>query len=242
MQEWFSNITKNKEEEVFSIAPDFNSEKEKAVSEAPSMSNKQEPITELSPSYKIKGFSAVKQEEKNFPYALVAGVVIVPIMALFIIGALSNKNSKNSKVPFLKQTLESKYFSMTYPPDYIVQSVVDKRVPFLEKHDLTSTRDGQKTLSLVIKDVKFDYEADNNTAVKARRENSTLYEELSIEIKGKQGFHFKRKEDNFEHLIVFIDRKNSVLYEILFSSPSNMAANTGLENELNDMLKSIVFF
>ena len=119
--------------------------------------------------------------------------------------------------------------------------MIDKKVPFLERHILTSTLDGQKTLTVVIKDVKFDYSVDDNLGAKARKENSELYREMPFELHGKKGIYFEKTNENFEHFILLVDRDKSVLYEITFNSPTTFATDMELKAEFQELLNKITF-
>ena len=199
-------------------------------------------ITQLGSSYQIKNTVSKKKEPKSFPTALLSLIIIGPIVALFIISAIGNKNANKSKGSFLFNTLESKYFTLNYDPGYTIDSVIDKKIPFLEKHELTNTQDGEKYLSIVIKDVKFNYTLDDNTTVKNLRENSKLYSEMPYELHAKQGLYFKKVDENFEHIILLVDRNNSLLYEITFRSPTGLAKDPQLEKEIKEVLNSMTFF
>ena len=223
------------EEEISSLAGSTKAEpKEPAVSA--------EQITQLGATYKVKERVTTRQEQpqKSFPSGILAMVVIVPLMVLFLLGAVGNKNEK-SKGSFLFDTLESKYFTMSVNPDYEINSVVDKKIPFLEKHDLINNSDGEKYMSIVIKDVKFNYTLDDNSLIKGKRELSKLYDEMPYELNSKQGLYFKKIDENFEHTVFLVDRNNSLLYEITYSSVTSLANNVTLQKEFRDMLNTLTF-
>ena len=89
-------------------------------------------------------------------------------------GVISSGDKKEDD-SFLFNTLESEYFSLSIDPEYSVDSVIDKKVPFLERHILTNTVKGQKTLTIMIKDVKFDYSVEDNLGAKARKDNPNMH-------------------------------------------------------------------
>ncbi|OGC45879.1 hypothetical protein A2V49_04170 [candidate division WWE3 bacterium RBG_19FT_COMBO_34_6] len=246
MEIWTSN-TDEQDEEYFSIAnkPTSTTNPPKKSSTEP---NKEEAITALGGTYEVKSIPLKKagtifkgsDERKKFPMWLAAVIIAVPIIILFTLSAISAKKETDKKDDaFLFKTIESKYFTMSYGAEYTADSSIDKKVPFLEKHTLTTPTGGDKTLSIMVKDVKFDYSLDENTAVRARRENSAMYKELPYDFHTKQGLYFTRLDGNYESLVVFIDRSKSLLYEIMFFSPSNFAQNTGLEEEFKGFLSNM---
>jgi hypothetical protein len=157
------------------------------------------------------------------------------------VSAISNRNLNKSDASFIFNTLESKYFTLNVPPDYEISSIVDKKIPYLEQHTLTSDVDGQKTLTVTVKDVKFDYDLANNKEVIAKRDNPTIYQEEPYELNAKQGLIFKKVDENFEHQIFLVDRNRSLLYEIRFFSPTNFSNDTELAQELENILKGMTF-
>ncbi len=225
MNDWVADSSKN--EEVSSIAP-----KEDRPREA---------ITQLGASYQIKDVTKSKREAKPFPTVLLALIVVVPVILIFTVSALSGKKGKQDE-SFLFNTLESEYFTYNYNPEYEAQSIIDKKIPFLESHTLKSFADGEKTLTLTVKDVKFDYNLNESTLVKARRENKGIYDEKDFELNSKRGLYFAKTDENFEHLVVLVDRNRNVLYEIMLFSTTNFANDSELEEEFNqEVLKSITF-
>jgi len=250
VDDWFSKYKKN-EEEVSSI---FSGEPVGSSSGAvrrpvqpvqPTQQNQppQEAITQLGASYEIKNVTKSKSAKSNFPTVLLVLVVVAPLIFILAMGAISNRQAKKDGKSdnFLFSTLESSYFTLNLDPNYSIDSVVDKKVPFLERHIITSTKDGQKTLTIVIKDVKFDYSVEDNLGAKARRENPKLYSEQTFELHSKQGVYYKKIEENFEHYVLLVDRSRSILYEITMSSPTTFAADMDLEVEFRDTLDKITF-
>ncbi len=198
-----------------------------------------ESITQLGSSYRINDVT-VKKAGKGMPSWLLTAIIVTPIVLIFLMSALSNKESKKEE-SFLFKTLESKYFTMNFSPDYEATSVVDKKVPFLEKHDLISKTNGEKNFSLTIKEVKFDYSLDNNSLVRANRESTDKYSEEPYKLKYKEGLYFKKKTDNFEHTALIVDRSKSILYEISFSSPSGLYNDENLTKEMESFMDSLTF-
>lgn len=239
MEDWFSSYKKN-EEQVSSIASGSG---ESIGAQPPQNQPPQEAITQLGSSYEIKSVTKSKSEKSGFPTTLLVLVVVAPLVFILLMGTISNgrdaKDKKNNS--FLFSTLESNYFSLSLDPNYSMDSVIDKKVPFLERHILTNTKDGQKTLSIIVKDVKFDYSIEDNLGAKARQENPQLYSSQSFELQGKQGVYFKKKEENFEHFVLLVDRSRSILYEITMNSPTTFAGSADLEVEFRDILDKITF-
>ncbi len=253
MDDWFSKYKKS-EEQVSSIAPGHSAGASGASNASstgsaqpqsyqPHTSPPQEAITQLGSSYEIKNVTKAKSEKSSFPVALLVLAVVLPLVFIMIMGTISNRQEKKDTKSdsFLSSTLESNFFTLSVDPNYSIDSVVDKKVPFLERHILTNTKDGQKTLTIVIKDVPFDYDIEDNLGAKARRENPKLYSEQSYELKGKQGMYYKKREENFEHFVLLLDRSRSVLYEITMNSPTTFATDTALEVEFKDILDKITF-
>jgi len=240
VEDWFSNYKKNEEEQVSSIASGNSGPVGTAI---PQNQPPQESITQLGASYEIKNVTKAKSVKSPFPIALLVLVVVAPLVFILIMGTISNrKDNKGTKNDsFLFSTLESNYFSLSVDPNYVMESVVDKKVPFLERHILTNTKDGQKTLSIVVKDVKFDYNVQDNLGAKARRENPQLYSEQSYELMGNQGMYYRKREENFEHFVLLVDRSRSILYEITMNSPTTFADSIELEVEFRDILDKITF-
>jgi len=233
---WIPDIG-NKEEEVSSIA--IGGGQESSIGSI----EKEEPkeaITQLGSSYEIKDVTASKKSNRSFPTALLALIVIAPLIFIFAMGAISN-NDKKEDDSFLFNTLESKYFTLSIDPEYSVNSVIDKKVPFLERHILTNTVNGQKTLIIMIKDVRFDYSVEDNLGAKIRKENQDMYRETSFELAGKKGLYYRKTQENFEHFILLVDRDRSVLYEITMESPTSFATDLELDADLNELLKKVTF-
>jgi len=218
-------------EEVFSIADDASVENEPP----------KEAITQLGSSFEIKNVTVTKKSSRSFPTALLALVVIAPLIFVFAMGALSNSHKDQADRSFLFNTVESDYFTLTVDSDYTVDSVVGKKVPFLERHIFSNTKDGQKTLTILVKDIGFDYSIEENLGAKARRDNPKMYTELPFELEGKQGVYFKKTQESFEHFILLVDRSRSVLYEITMASPTTFANDIELSTKFNDILSNITF-
>lgn len=206
-------------------------------------SKPEESITQLGASYEIKKVAKSSSPKSNFPTALLVVVVVAPLLFVLIMGVMSNKREQVEKKTdnFLYSTLESDYFSLNIDPNYTVNSVIDKKVPFLERHIVSNTKDGQKTLTIVIKDVKFDYNVRDNLSAKARQGNPRMYSEQPFELKSKEGLYYKKREENFEHFVLLVDRSRSILYEITMESPTTFAADMDLEVEFRDILDGITF-
>ena len=198
-----------------------------------------EQISQLG-SYQISDVTVAKKSSKPFATWILALVIIIPIVFIFSISALSGGKEEESDA-FLFNTLESEYFTMTTRPGYAIQSVVDKKVPFVERHILNSDEDGQKTLTIIIKDVQFDYKVEENSGARARSQNAQLYDGWDYELHNKQGTYFKKTDENFEHYVVLVDRNRSVLYEILFESPTRFWDDEAMGVELKEILKSVTF-
>ena len=236
MSNWIPDTQKS-EEEVSSIAMDGGqgSSVDSIKKEEP-----KEAITQLGSSYEIKDATVSKKSTRPFPTALLALVVVAPLIFIFAMGALSSGGKKEDG-SFLFNTLESDYFTLSIDPEYSVDSVIDKKVPFLERHILTNTVNGQKTLTMMIKDVKFDYSVEDNLGAKARKDNPALYRETPFELAGRKGLYYRKTEENFEHFILLVDRDRSILYEITMDSPTSFATDLELDEELNEMLSKITF-
>jgi len=229
--------TENKEEEVSSIAVGGGQESPVASIK------KEEPkeaITQLGSSYEIKDVTVSKKSNRPFPTALLALIVVAPLIFIFAMGAISSGDKKEDD-SFLFNTLESEYFTLSIDPEYSVNSVIDKKVPFLERHILTNTVNGQKTLTIMIKDVRFDYNVEDNLGAKIRKENQDMYRETSFELAGKKGLYYRKTQENFEHFILLVDRDRSVLYEITMKSPTSFATDLELDADLNKLLKKVTF-
>jgi len=249
VEDWFTKYKKN-EEEVSSIAshqpanqiPRQEPHQEQAQSQPPV-----ESITQLGSSYEIKKVAKSTSDKNSskggFPTALLIIAVITPLLFVFIMGVFSNRNSKIDNKPesFLYTTLESDYFTLNLDPNWTVDSVVDKKVPFLERHIMTNSKDGQKTLTVLIKDVPFDYDVRSNLGAKARQSNPQLYSEQPFELGSLEGLYYKKREENFEHYVLLVDRSKSVLYEITMNSPTTFAGDMDLEVEFRDILDRITF-
>lgn len=242
MNDWIEQLKKEKQQEqlsgnsneTFSLAPE-----QPLVDSTP---KPKEAITQLGSDYSIKSVTKPKEEKKEFPALMLLAAVLIPVVLLIIIGIVSKgANNKDDSKSFLFNTLESKYFTINHGPDYKVVSAVDKKVPFLEKHELTSTQNGQKRLTIVIKDVKFDYDLQQNSNLRARRDASDLYTEEPFTLQSREGFYLKKRDENFEHMIIVMDRSNSLLYEIQFFSDTSLAKNDALEAELKEFLNSFTF-
>lgn len=247
MNEWIAQIKKEREEqvspqeEVFSIAPST------PVSSTQQPQAQEGAITQLGSSYEIKhtttgakSAAATNQEKKEFPYALLLAAILIPAILLVLVGGMVKGRPTNTKdKAFLYNTIESKYFTLNHGPEYTVESAVDKKVPFLEKHTLTSSTDNQKTLNIIIKDVSFDYDLNNNSNVRARRDKPDIYLEEPVKIQNRDGVYFKKNSENFEHMIVAIDRSNSVLYEIQFYSPTSLATDETLASEMAQFISTM---
>ena len=237
MTEWIVGIGNNKEnEEVSSIASGDG-----ANAQSSEVPPKPESITQLGPTYEVKKVSVKKEDKGGFPGLIFSLIIIIPIMLLLTLGMVSRKREITEEKSFLFKTIESKYFTANYPPDYDIHSAVDKTVPFIEKHTLTSDVDGQKTLDLIIKDIPFDYGLRDNTRVKVVRDKSEFYDEKPYELSSKEGTYFTKIEENFEHLVVLIDRNRSLVYEIVFVSQTSLSENLKLEREFVEFLNSITF-
>lgn len=230
MNDWIPNQTEDNKEEISSIAGQDSSEE-----------GSKESITQLGSSYEIKSVTKSKQTNRSIPTALLALVVIAPLVFVFAMGALSNSTREQRDDSFLFNSVESEYLTLTVDSEYSVDSVTDKQVPFLERHILKSTADGQKTLTLLVKDVRFDYSIEENLGAKARRENPDTYSEAPFELEGNQGIYFKKTKESFEHFILLVDRSKSVLYEITMESPTTFANDIELGTEFNDILNNITF-
>ncbi len=229
--------TENRSEEQVII----NQYKNATINETlPPKSSSDEAVSQIKKSYEIKNF-AVKKSDKSISSWLLGFIIISPILLIFAISSIANRNSKSNSGSFLYKTLESKYFSINVPHHYNINSVIDKKVPFIERHILTSTEDGQKEISILIKDVKFDYELNNNLLYKQREANSDLYSLEPYKLKYKEGYYFKKKSENFEHVILLADRSKSVIYEIVATNPSAFFDDTVMQSEINEMLESITF-
>jgi len=200
-----------------------------------------EAITQLGSSFEIKHVTVAKKGSRSFPTALLALVVVAPLIFVFAMGALSNSNKDKTDKSFLFNTVESEYFTLSVDSDYAVESVVDKKVPFLERHIFSNTKDGQKTLTILVKDIGFDYSLEENLGAKARRDNPQMYSEMPFELDGKQGVYFKKTQESFEHFVLLIDRNRSVLYEITMGSPTTFANDIELSTKFNDILNNITF-
>lgn len=224
MNNWVES--ENEKEEYFSLASDEKQPRES--------------ITQLGSSYQIKDVTVNKKEARNFPVYLLALIVILPAIFIFAVSAFS-KNSQKKDDSFLFDTLESKYFTVNVPQGYQVNSIIDKKVPFLEQHTLTSNDDGEKTITITVKSVNFNYDLSDNKEVKARRDKPDLYSEEPYELNSKQGLYFKKTSENFEQMVFLVDRSRSLLYEIKFLSATNFSNNADLENEFKNMLKSMTF-
>ena len=236
MSNWIPNIGNN-DEEVSSIAMESGQESpEDSIKKV----EPKEAITQLGSSYEIKEVTVSKKSSRPFPTALLALIVIAPLIFIFAMGVISSGDKKEDD-SFLFNTLESEYFSLSIDPEYSVDSVIDKKVPFLERHILTNTVKGQKTLTIMIKDVKFDYSVEDNLGAKARKDNPNMYRETSFELGGRKGLYFRKIEENFEHFILLVDRDRSVLYEITMNSPTSFATDLELDEELNELLSKITF-
>lgn len=260
MTEWITGLTNNNSsnsqntQDGFSIAPGFDSNQSQYAQQPPikTQTQDQQPVDTLTqlgdtkPSYEIKNVTSqisAKEKSKGLPSWAIPLAVVIPLVVLLTIGLIASKpqSDKKPEASFIFNTLESKYFTLNYSPDYEVQSTVDKTVPFLEKHTLTNNISGNKTLSIVIKNISFNYDIEKNSAVIARRQNSDMYKELPYNINLKEGMYFKKTTENFEHLIVVVDRNQSVLYEIMFYSTSNLSGDVGLEQEFKELLNSMTF-
>jgi len=227
--DWISNIDhKEDKEEVSSIAS------------GSSQSEPKEAITQLGSSYEIKDVTVSKKSSRTFPTVLLALVVIAPLVFIFAMGVISTGDKKDDE-SFLFNTLESDYFTLSVDPDFSINSVIDKKVPFLERHILTSTVDGHKTITIMIKDVKFDYSVEDNLGAKARKDNPDMYREVPFELHGKKGLLYKKTQESFEQFILLVDRNRSVLYEITMKSPTSFATDMELDSELNGLLSKITF-
>lgn len=216
-------------EEKFSLAGENNKEDSK------------ESITQLGSSYEIKSVTVAKSSNRSFPTALLALVVIAPLVFVFAMGTLSNKSKDEQNESFLFNTIESDYFTLTVDSDYTTDSVTNKKVPFLERHIFKNTVDGQKTLTILIKDIGFDYSIEESLGARARRDNTDLYNEVAFELSGRQGVYFKKIQESFEHYVLLLDRNKSVLYEITMESPTTFANDIELGTEFSDILNSITF-
>lgn len=237
MNNWNLDQTENNEE-IFSLADDNENQSE--VIDSIKQDEPKESITQLGASYEIKKVSSSKQNNRSFPTVLLVLVVIAPLLFVFAMGTLSNRN-KDENDSFLFNSVESEYFTLTVDSEYTVDSVIDKKVPFLERHILNSNVDGQKTLTIMVKDIKFDYSLDDNLNAKARRENPAMYTETTYELDGKKGLYFRKNEESFEHFILLVDRSKSILYEITMESPTTFANDVDLGTELTNILSNLTF-
>jgi|GEM_PF-4634149 len=199
-----------------------------------------EAITQLGSSYEIKNVTVAKKTNLPFPTALLVFVVIAPLIFVFAMGAFS-VGKKEEKGSFLFDTLESKYFTLGISEGYQADSVVDKKIPFLERHVLTNTTDGQKSVTIMIKDIKFDYDVKENLGAKARDENSAMYSQMPYELGGNKGLYYKKTQESFEHFVLLVDKEKSILYEISMESPTTFATDLDLSSEFQKMLEKITF-
>jgi hypothetical protein len=229
------NETENEKEEYFSLAQDGKT--------APDEDNKETPresITQLGSSYKIKDVTINKKEPRSFPIYILILIVVLPVIFIFVVSALS-KSSQKKDDSFIYDTLESKYFTINVPPGYQVDSITDKKIPYLEQHTLTSNDDGQKVLTITVKAVSLNYDLANNKEVSARRSNPGMYSEEPYTLNSKEGLYFKKTSENFEDLVVLVDRNRNLLYEIKFLSTTNFSNNADLEKEFQNILQSMTF-
>jgi hypothetical protein len=238
VNDWIQSIGNSNKEEVSSIAGgDNQSDKIDSLKQG----SQNETLTQLGSSYKIKDVTVSKSSNRSFPIALLALVVIAPLLFVFAMGILSTGGGEEENRAFLFETLESDYFTLTVDPDYSVDSVTNKKVPFLERHILTNTKDGQKTITIMVKDVKFDYDVNDNLGAKARKSEPQTYREDTVEIQGRKGLYYKKTEENFEHFVLLVDRDKSILYEITMQSPTTFATDLELGDEFLSVLNKITF-
>lgn len=259
VEDWFNKYKKS-EEEVSSIAsnqptsqPAYHTHTEfqqpqqpqplQAQPTQPQPQQPREAITQLGSSYEIKKVAKTPSKKTNFPTALLIIAVVTPLLFVFVMGVFSNKSSKEDKKAdnFLYTTLESAYFTLNLSPNYTVNSVVDKKVPFLERHIMENNKDGQKTLTILVKDVQFDYDVQNNLGVKARQSSPQMYSEESYQLGSLEGLYYKKLQENFEHHLLLVDRSKSVLYEITMNSPTAFSDDYELGAEFRDILDRITF-
>lgn len=245
--DWVTSLTPENNEETFSIANTPAQKPQEETSSIADVPQNKEEITGLGSSYQIKDVTASKKSTgsdggmSTLMKVLIAAAVLVPFSALLIFSSISKQKAQEEEKAFLFGTIESKYFTLNYGAEYSIRSAIDQKIPFLEKHTLTSTGDAQKRMEIIVKDVRFGYQLDDNSNVKARRATKDIYTEEKFELDSKDGYYYKKIDENFEHFVVLIDRQRSLLYEISFTSTTSLATNPQLESEFKGLLNSMTF-